>query len=66
MMAEPPPPARRRLEKSISCMRGCAARPAYRVLTPMNTLGRATFITPIRASRSRGLGTSQLCAPTEK
>ncbi|MNC91245.1 hypothetical protein D3C83_74720 [compost metagenome] len=64
--AAPPPPVMRRLEKSTSWMRGCATKPANRVLTPVNTLRRDALSTLMKASMSRGLGTSQLWAPTEK
>ncbi len=65
-MAAPPPAARRSAEKSTSPMRGCRVRLANRVLTPVKTVQRAALRTSMKASMSRGLGTSQLWAPIEK
>jgi hypothetical protein len=64
--AAPPPTDRRRREKSTSPIRGCIVRPAYSVLTPVKTVGRASFITSTKPFMSRGLATSQFSAPIEK
>ena len=45
---------------------GLRLRPAYSVLTPVKTVGRACFITSTKPFMSRGLATSQFSAPTEK
>ena len=64
--AAPPPPASFSRDQSTSLLRGCATSPAYSVFTPMKTLGRAAFSVSMKASKSRGFGTSQLSAPRVK
>lgn len=64
--AAPPPADSLSRDQSTSARRGCAASPAYSVLTPTKMVGRAAFSTSMNGSTSRGFATSQFSAPTEK